>query len=137
MRIIGQPHFIEQPWFESGEGRAQHADELDSVVSEWISQRDSAEVLIAFGDAEVAVAPVLDIAGIWAHPQYKALKSLVEVPDDELGDVAMPNVMMRMSPTPGRIRWTGGPLGRDNAEILSQIGMGSADLEQLLERGVM
>jgi crotonobetainyl-CoA:carnitine CoA-transferase CaiB-like acyl-CoA transferase len=137
MQLIGHPHFIMEPWFASGEGRAQHADELDAVVNHWIGQRDSADVLTAFGEAGVAVAPILDIAGIWNHPQYQALQSLIEVPDEELGEVAMPNIMMRMSETPGAIRWTGGRLGRDNEEVLTGIGLSIEDLERLRSQGVM
>jgi crotonobetainyl-CoA:carnitine CoA-transferase CaiB-like acyl-CoA transferase len=137
MHLIGHPHFIEEPWFASGEGRAQHADELDAVVSEWISRGDKAEVLNAFGEAQVAVAPILDIAEIWHHPQYQALQSFIEVPDSELGDVAMPNIMMRLSQTPGAIRWTGGRLGQDNEEVLTGLGFSLEDLARLKSQGVV
>src|SRR5918992_130692 len=33
MRIVGRPDVVDAPWFATGRGRAQHADELDAAVA--------------------------------------------------------------------------------------------------------
>ena len=54
VRLVGRPDLIEQPWFATGQQRAQHADELDDAVGGWIAARSTAEVIAAFEAAEAA-----------------------------------------------------------------------------------
>ncbi|MBO0878264.1 MAG: CoA transferase, partial [Pseudonocardia sp.] len=35
MRLVGRPDLVDEPWFATGGGRAEHADELDAAVSGW------------------------------------------------------------------------------------------------------
>jgi len=137
MRLVGRPDLIQEPWFKSGAERAEHADELDSIVSSWVAQRDEAEVLRAFESADAAVAPIQDAADVLRDPQYQALGSIVCVPDEDLGSIRMPNVLFRMLDTPGRVRWAGRRLGQDNATIYAQLGLDATELDQLRLSGVI
>ncbi|MFG2140602.1 CaiB/BaiF CoA transferase family protein [Streptomyces sp. NPDC048650] len=137
LRLVGRPELIDEPWFASGEGRARHADELDAAVGGWIARRDRAEVLAAFEEAEAAVAPVYDIRDVVADPQYRALESITEVPDDELGTVRMQNVLFRLSETPGAIRWAGRPHGADTDDVLAGFGMTGPEIAGLREAGAL
>jgi crotonobetainyl-CoA:carnitine CoA-transferase CaiB-like acyl-CoA transferase len=50
----------------------------------------------------------------------------------------MPNVLYRLSESPGRIRFTGRAHGADTAEILSEIaGLDRSDVARLREQGVV
>jgi formyl-CoA transferase len=49
----------------------------------------------------------------------------------------MPNVLFRLSRTPGEIRWPGPDMGTDNAEIYGSIGMDEAELSRLRENGTI
>lgn len=137
MRLVGRPEFIDEPWFATGRSRAEHADELDAAVGAWIAERDADEVVAAFEEAQAAVAPVYDVRDIANDPQYAALGSIVRLPDDELGEVAMQNVPFRLSETPGEIRWAGPPLGAHSDEVLGGLGYTRADLARLRESGVV
>jgi crotonobetainyl-CoA:carnitine CoA-transferase CaiB-like acyl-CoA transferase len=137
MRLVGRPEVLAEPWFASGAERARHADELDAAVGGWIGRHDLAEVLAAFEEAEAAVAPIYDVADVMADPQYRALGSIVGVPDEELGTVKMQNVLFRMLGTPGRIRWAGRRLGQDNEAVYGELGISSERLLELRARGVV
>jgi crotonobetainyl-CoA:carnitine CoA-transferase CaiB-like acyl-CoA transferase len=137
MTLVGRPELIEEPWFASGHSRAQHADELDAAVSEWVAARPTAEVLAEFESAQAAVAPVYDVRGIMADPQYAALGTVQSVDDDELGTVKMQNVLFRLSDTPGSIRWSGRPHGHDTDEVLDEIGITVEQRAALRERGIL
>ena len=137
LTLVGRADLVEEPWFASGHSRAQHADELDRVVSAWIAARPSAEVIDAFEHAEAAIAPVYDIRGVIGDPQYRALGTIHSVTDDELGEIKMQNVLFRLSETPGRIRWPGRAHGRDTDAVLTEIGVSQEQLQQLRERGVV
>ena len=137
MRLVGRPEVIGEPWFATGAGRAEHADELDAPVADWIARHDRAEVMAAFEKAEAAVAPIYDIREVITDPQYQALGSITEVPDDELGTVRMQNVLFRLSETPGAIRWAGRPHGADTDEVLTSLGLTGPEIDGLRAAGAL
>ncbi len=137
MHLVGRPEFIDEPWFATGAGRAQHADTLDTAVGEWIARHDRNEVVTAFEKAEAAVAPVLDIRDVMDNEQYQALDTITAVADDELGTIQMQNVLFRLSATPGAIRWAGRPHGADTDAVLADLGLNDAEIAALRERGTL
>ena len=82
MRLVGREDVVGEPWFATGHSRAEHADELDAAVGGWIAARPTAEVIAAFEEAQAAIAPVYDVRGILADPQYRALGTVQTVPDE-------------------------------------------------------
>lgn len=138
MRLVGHPEVIDEPWFTSGAERAKHAEMLDQMVGGWIARYSLDEVVAEFEKAEAAVAPIYSIQQVMEDPQYRALNSIVEVEDEELGPVKMQNVMFRLSETPGHVRWAGRRKGQDNAEIYGELlGLDSRRIQQLSEKGVI
>ncbi|TAM87105.1 MAG: CoA transferase [Jatrophihabitans sp.] len=138
MKLVGHPEVLDEPWFASGVQRAEHADELDAMVAGWIAERDFAEVMAAFEEADAAVAPIYDVADLMADPQYRALDSVTRVTDPVLGPVRMQNVLYRLSESPGGIRWTGRPLGSDTERILRErLGLGADELAELAAAGAI
>jgi crotonobetainyl-CoA:carnitine CoA-transferase CaiB-like acyl-CoA transferase len=137
MTLVGRPDLITEPWFATGTGRVAHADELDAAVASWIAERDADEVVAAFSAAHAAVATVNDVSDIAVDPQYAALNTFVDVPDEELGSVTMQNVLFRMSETPGEIRWAGPSLGRHTDEVLTELGYSPERIGVLREQGVV
>jgi len=121
MTLVEHPEVIDEPWFNEGRTRVEHADELDSYIAEWISQRDCVDVISAFSKAEAAVAPIYDIEDIINDPQIQARETITRVQDDSLGTILMQNVMYKLSRTPGEIRFTGRPKGNDTHTILQEL----------------
>lgn len=137
MRLVGRADLIEADWFATGAGRAAHADELDAAVADWTARRTRDEVLAAFEAAQAAAAPVYDVRGILADPQYAALGTAVAVPHDRLGEVRMQNLPFRLSATPGRIRHAGRERGQDTDAVLAELGLPPAEIAGLRQRGVV
>ena len=137
MTLVGRPELVDERWFSSGHSWAQHADELDEAVASWVAARPTAVVLEEFERAQAAVAPVYDVRGILADPQYAALGTVQTVDDDELGQVKMQNVLFRLSETPGAIRFSGRPHGHDTDEVLDEIGITAEQRAALRERGIL
>jgi crotonobetainyl-CoA:carnitine CoA-transferase CaiB-like acyl-CoA transferase len=93
--------------------------------------------MAVFEAAEVTAAPVYDIDQFVADPHVIEREIIVDLPDDELGRVAMHNVVPRLSGTPGRLRRPAPSLGQDAAEILGRIGIDAAELAQLRQDRVV
>lgn len=138
MTLVGCPELIEEPWFASGRGRADHADLIDGYVADWIVERDRAEVLAEFERVDAAVAPVYSAKDIVEDPHIRETKMLIEVDDDELGPLLQHNVMWRMSKTPGRIRFTGRAHGADTDTILTnELDISPERVTALRDQGVI
>jgi len=112
-------------------------DEIDDAVAAWIGDRDRDAVMAAFEEAGAAIAPVYDASDVLADPQLAALGSISTVEDRQLGPLKMPNVISRLSETPGRIRHTGGRHGCDNETVYAELGVSPAELELLREERVL
>jgi len=137
MRLVGRPELVDEPWFATGAGRAQHVEELDAAVAAWVAERTRAEVVEAFEEAQAAVAPVYDASDVVADPQLAALGTVVTMDDDDLGPVAMQNVLFRMSATPGEVRWTGRAHGADTDEVLGDLGYTATEIAELRGAGAV
>ncbi len=137
MTLVGHPELLEEPWFASGRGRAEHADLIDGYVAGWIGQCDRAEVVAEFERVGGAVAPIYSAKDIVEDPHIRETEILVEVDDPDLGPVLMHNVLWRMSETPGRIRFTGRDLGADTDAILEELGYPADTVRALREEGVI
>jgi crotonobetainyl-CoA:carnitine CoA-transferase CaiB-like acyl-CoA transferase len=137
MILVGRPDLTSEPWFSSGQGRAEHADVLDKAVSRWIAARSTTEVLREFSKAEAAIAPVYDISQVVSDPQYQAIGTIARVPDPDLGSVAMQNVLFRLSRTPGHIEHTGRSHGEDTNTVLSELGYTKSDIVRLRREGAV
>ncbi|WP_370542231.1 CaiB/BaiF CoA transferase family protein [Amycolatopsis sp. FDAARGOS 1241] len=137
VRLVGRPDLIEQPWFARGADRARHADELDEAVGGWIAQRTRAEVVAAFEEAQAAVAPIYDAADIVADPQFRALGTIHEIDDPELGPMLMQGPLFRLSDNAGVIGFTGRPHGADTDGVLKELGFSAERIASLREEGAV
>ena len=102
--------------FATFSGRVDHRDELDALMAAWIAERSLAGVLAAFEAAEAAAAPVYSMADIATDPHFLARAAIIEV-----DGTPMQNVVARLSKTPGRVRWSGRPLGADTDAIRREL----------------
>lgn len=137
MRLVGHPEVIDEPWFADGAQRARHADELDAAVGGWVAQRDRAEVVAAFDEAQAAVAPVYDASDIVADPQFRALGTVHEIEDPELGPMLMQGPLFRLSDQDSVIAHTGRAHGADTDAVLAELGFTAEQVAALREAGAV
>jgi formyl-CoA transferase len=101
------PELADDARFSSPQRRSENAEELDSIVATWMRQRTQSEVLSRFEGAQAPIAPVYETDEILNDPHYQARQSVIQVSDEDLGQVRMQNTVPRLSRTPGTIRHTG------------------------------
>jgi crotonobetainyl-CoA:carnitine CoA-transferase CaiB-like acyl-CoA transferase len=135
--MAGRPDVAAMPWMRSAESRVAHSAELDGILVPWFRERSHDEILTLCRQAEAPASLVYAASDIVADEQFAATKAMTTVPHDKLGSVRMPNVLFRLSRTPGEIRWPGPDMGTDNAEIYGSIGMDEAELSRLRENGTI
>ncbi len=124
MRIfdtIGRPELKTDPRFATNDARVAHRDELDAIIGDFIRAQSQDEALALFDQAGVTVGPVCSVADLLDHPYALGREAIVQLPDAELGSIAMHNVIPRLSATPGAMRRPAPGLGEHTAEILAEL----------------
>lgn len=137
VRLVGRADLVDEPWFARGVDRARHADELDEAVGGWIAQRTRDEVVRAFEEAQAAVAPVYDARDIVEDPQFRALGTIHEIDDPDLGPMLMQGPLFRLSDHDAVIRHTGRAHGADTDQVLAELGFSPERVAQLREEGAV
>lgn len=130
-RALERPDLIADPRFRDNRIRMENAAELDGELQSAIERFDLDALIRRFEQHEAAVAPVNNVAQIFADPHYAARRNITAVPDEELGGpLRMQNVVGNFSRTPGAIRRAGPRLGEHNREVLvEELGFGEAELK--------
>jgi crotonobetainyl-CoA:carnitine CoA-transferase CaiB-like acyl-CoA transferase len=106
------------------------------LVAAWIGARAADDVERAFREQGIAGIQVYDIPGIFSDEHYSARASVVDVPDEELGSVALQAPVPRLSETPGTIKHPGPELGRDTDAVLAELRFTPEEIERNRAKGV-
>ena len=102
--------------FETFTARFENRDALEALVSGWIAERPSAEVIRAFEEADAAIAPVYTMGDLFKDEHFTR-RGLFTTVDD----IVMQAVSPRLSRTPGKVSFVGRPLGADTDEVLAEL----------------
>ena len=106
--------------------------EVDAYVGAWTSRFTRDELLQACEEAQVPCGPVYAIDEIFEDPQYKARGNILTMQDPRIGELAIPNLVPRLSETPGEVKWLGPTMGGHNGEIYRDwLKLSDAEMEAL------
>ena len=135
--VMGREDLISDPRFRTNTDRVRNNDALDPIVADFMRQRTQAENLELFDRTGVTVGPVYDAGDLMSHPYIVEREVLVTLPDREMGELPMHNVVPRLSHTAGAFRSPAPELGEHNAEIFGAIGVDRGALEELKRAGIV
>jgi succinyl-CoA:(S)-malate CoA-transferase subunit A len=118
--------------------RLEARDEVNRLVSEWVGSFDRAEILDMCLAEEVPAGKVNSIADIFSDEHIQARGNLAAVAAAGLGEVVVPNVVPRLSATPGRIESLGPALGNATQEVLSGLlGLQAEEIGRLRQQRIV
>ena len=129
---------LDDPRFKTNRDRVANVEARDEIVGAWVLDRTQAACIEQLVKAEVAVAPVADFKDLAEDPHLQARHTLATIDDPELGTLRMPDVLPKLSETPGRIRFAGLPMGVHNRETnRDRLGLSDGELAALQADGVI
>jgi crotonobetainyl-CoA:carnitine CoA-transferase CaiB-like acyl-CoA transferase len=134
---------MEQPELASGEQygpkelRLSARDAVNAIVAKWVASLDLESVLARCAGSDVPASLLYSIADVFEDPQYRA-RGNIKMTDSRIGELAVPDVIPRLSLTPGQIQWLGEGLGAQNDEVFgSVLGLNDAEIARLRADGVI
>lgn len=112
-------------------------DDVNVIVAKWVATLDLETALARCTKGGVPASLIYSIADIFEDAQYRA-RGNIKMTESRAGAVAVPDVVPRLSATPGEVRWLGEGIGAQNEEILcGLLGLKNTDLEQMRAQGVI
>jgi crotonobetainyl-CoA:carnitine CoA-transferase CaiB-like acyl-CoA transferase len=134
---MGRPELADDVAYATHGARGEHQSELDELIAEFTAAYDADDLETLLIEHAVPVGKIFRPVEMLADPHYQARRSITEVDHPVLGPVAMQNVFPRLSRTPGSVRWPGPELGVHTAEVLAEIGLDAAAVDDLRRKGLV
>lgn len=136
--MMGRPELAQADMYGEVARRLADFDDVDAIVTDYVAGFDREPFLARCLEFDVPAGPVNTIAEIFADPHVAARGTLVRVADTSGRDVTVPNVVPRLSETPGRVDRLGPALGEGNQDILTSLaGIDPSELARLKAKGVI
>lgn len=137
--VMGDPEWAEDPRFATLQGRKAYEDELDSLVTEWTSQRTAEEVMFLLQEAGVPAGILQTNQDLQDRdPHLRARGYYVYLDHPETGRAAYDNVPFVLSGIPRTLRAPAPLLGQHNVEVYREIvGLSEEEIAQLVAEQVI
>lgn len=133
---MGRADMNQNPRFMSNAARLANVEEVERIVRGFISQKTLDESLALFDQAGVTIGPICDASQLVDDHYVIERESLVDIEDEELGLMAVHNIVPRLLGTPGTFRMPAPRMGQHSAEILETFLDASA-YQRLVREGVI
>jgi crotonobetainyl-CoA:carnitine CoA-transferase CaiB-like acyl-CoA transferase len=133
-----RPDLLEDVRYKTAPARARNGDAINAEVARWVRELSSGEVHRRCTNSGVPVAPILDVAGIFADPQVVSRGDVAIVDDPVVGPVRQqapfPRLGNQPRPTP-----SGAPrLGEHTRSVLTELcGLEEVALDRLAKEGTI
>jgi len=137
-RFIGMPELLEEPRYNTPQGRRQYAREITERIDPWFRDKKKEETFYAAQERRIPFGLAPTTEELLNLAQLKAREWFVEVEHPATGKVAYPGAPFKMSQTPWGIGRRAPLLGEHNWEVYGErLGYSREDLVRLKERGAI
>jgi succinyl-CoA---D-citramalate CoA-transferase len=135
---IGRQELTTDAKFIDNPARVENSLEINGIVGDWIERHSREEVIEQFDKFGVAYSAVFDMEDAFRDVQYRARQAMVRVPDPDLGEAIVQNVVPKFSATPGSVDFLGAEMGAHNEEIYGgELGFSKERLQALRDAGII
>lgn len=112
-------------------------DDLRAELRAIFKQRSRDEWFEFFKDKDVCAAPVHEVEEAERDPHLREREMFIELEHEKFGKITQVGISMKLSRTPGRVRFPGCGPGRHTDEVLAELGYNEAEIRELREAGAV
>ncbi len=133
-----RPDLATDPRYVDHVSRGKNQIELDALISDWTRAHTVDEVEAKMIAHAIPAGRVYKPADMIADPHFQAREAIVDIEHPRWKNLKMQGVFPKLSRTPGAIRAIAPQIvGEHNAEILTESGLTSDEVEDLKARRVI
>jgi len=130
-RALGAPEWIDRPEFQSAQQREDRRPELEAMIAERVARESQQYWVDTLGRESVPCSAVQRIDQVISHEQVHACEMIQTVNLEQLGDIRVVGLPIKLERTPGDIRRPPPRLGQHTREIMEELGYAHPDIERL------
>ncbi len=136
--LMGEDHWLKDPRFATDQLRGDNGAVISERMTAWVAGHTTEDALAILEDARIPAGPVLSPRQTLEHPQVTAGGYLEAVDFPGLPRPAPLTVTpVRLSKTPGTIRRRAPTLGEHTDQIMTELGYGPDEIEDLRAKRVV
>lgn len=136
VRALDKPEWLEDKRFRTPASRMKHAEARLEMTAEVIKTRTTAEWLARLDAEQVPCAPALSRREMLNNEQLLANRLIVEAEHPHVGRTRMTRPAARFEATPAELRLPAPMLGEHTEQVLTELGLSSAQIVNLRTTGV-
>ncbi|MEH7223463.1 CaiB/BaiF CoA-transferase family protein [Bacillus sp. JJ1566] len=137
LKVLGRDELVGDERFLTNDLRVQHQEMIESMIAEWVGQKILKECLDIFNENAIPAGTIYNAEDIVNDPHYQARDMILEMEHEDIGKMKVPGIVPKLSKTPGQINWLGPKIGEHNVEVLKEIGISDAMIEEMSNKGVI
>ena len=135
--VVGDAGWAADIASASTEDRRRNHDAIDAALAQWTNDKDADEAAAELVAAGVPASAVIPSREIVFNPHLRS-RHLFEVEAHAVtGDHEIPMLPFRFSRVDHWLRSPAPTLGQHNTEVLSEIGLAPADIDELRRTGIV
>ena len=134
---LGMPDLLQEERFQSRADRVERHEELVGLFAPRFRTATNEHWVAVLDEVGVPCGPVRERDELFDDEQVRAMGMLSEVDDEELGRITMTAPVVRLSRTPGEIRFAGRHLGADTRAVLDELGYPADEVARLETAGIV
>lgn len=128
---------VDDPRFVTNALRCENRVELTETLNGILSQDTAATWAGKMDAAGVPCSPVNSLDTVLNLPQVLHREMVADVPRDDIPDLKVPGVAIKLSDNPGSVRTPPPALGEHTSDVLSALGYSEDELRKLHESEVL
>lgn len=136
-RAVGREDWIDNPDYESPQGRSEHRDRLNGEIAEIIRTQTSKHWVDLFNDKGIPSGPIYSMNQVFDDPQVQHLGMVREYVSPVRGKTRAVGQPIDMTRTPSTIAMPPPTPGMHKADILAELGYSADDIAALEAEGVI
>ena len=137
IHALDRTDLLAEPRVTSNSERLAQLAELVEALDPTFRSKTTGDWFGILEAAGVPSGPMLDLEGVYRHPQVQARDMELEVTHATAGSVKVIGMPVKYGLTPGRINSPAPLLGEHTKEILTSFGLSSEDVRALQTEGVV
>lgn len=136
--VCGLESIADDSRFSTNPKRNENYEELRPILSAKMLEKTTEQWQKLMDDAGIPNGPINSIDKVIENEQVLAREMIVDVRHPVAGQLKMPGVAIKLSETPGAVRFAAPILGEHNHEILQHyLGYDAEKIKELIEAGAL
>lgn len=137
-RALGlPPELVNDERFQTVEGLRAHTRETTEIIRAAALGFERDELMARFEAEDVLTAPVNDYDAVFTDPQVLHNDMILTARVAGIGEMKFVGIPVKLSDTPGELRSPPPSLGEHTDDVLAELGLSAASIEQLRTSGVV